>query len=754
MNAKACKIDIQGIVQGVGFRPYVYRLARQYDIKGWVLNSPSGVVIAAEGNDRSLHAFLQGLQNDPPPLAVIRSCNVQTIEPAGYTDFTIKYSEGREEKSALISPDIAICEDCKRETRDPSDRRFEYPFTNCTNCGPRYTIIKDVPYDRSTTTMAAFPMCPQCQREYEDPLHRRFHAQPNACPVCGPHTWLVDSVGELVEKDARELLKAGHIIAVKGLGGFHLAADALNKQAVTTLRKRKKRDSKPFAVMVRNIEAARRYCRISPEEEDWLNSRHAPILILECHEQTQLPGEVIHPGLKTLGVMLPYTPLHYLLFDDKLDILIMTSANISDEPLITENDEALKKLADVADYFLLHNRDIYNPCDDSVMRVTALNTPQYFRRARGFVPSGLEVPARRNVSVLAVGGELKNTFCITRKGEAFLSQHWGDLNHYNNYLNFTKGITRFKKMLNVEPSVIAHDLHPDYQTTRWAREQTGVKRIAVQHHYAHLASVMVENDLREEVLGLICDGTGWGSDGAIWGGEILRANYQNFTRLAHLKYVPLPGGDASAGKPYRMALVYLHQAMGESGIESAKRWLPDLTEIELELMANVLKRQRETMTSSCGRLFDAVSAILGICAINKYEGQAAVELETRADLKEKSSYPYAFQSDHGILVMDVLPMWDELLKDIKGRSTVGSISMKFHLTLVQMFTTALLKLRETTGLNQVVLSGGVFHNQILLLHLISMLKEEGFFVYVNRQVPPGDGGISLGQAIIASEVSK
>lgn len=369
--------------------------------------------------------FLQGLQNDPPPLAVIRSCNVQTIEPAGYTDFTIKYSEGREEKSALISPDIAICEDCKRETRDPSDRRFEYPFTNCTNCGPRYTIIKDVPYDRSTTTMAAFPMCPQCQREYEDPLHRRFHAQPNACPVCGPHTWLVDSVGELVEKDARELLKAGHIIAVKGLGGFHLAADALNKQAVTTLRKRKKRDSKPFAVMVRNIEAARRYCRISPEEEDWLNSRHAPILILECHEQTQLPGEVIHPGLKTLGVMLPYTPLHYLLFDDKLDILIMTSANISDEPLITENDEALKKLADVADYFLLHNRDIYNPCDDSVMRVTALNTPQYFRRARGFVPSGLEVPARRNVSVLAVGGELKNTFCITRKRGGFLKPALG-----------------------------------------------------------------------------------------------------------------------------------------------------------------------------------------------------------------------------------------------------------------------------------------------------------------------------------------
>ncbi len=754
MNAKAYKIHIQGIVQGVGFRPYVYRLAVQYDIKGWVLNSPSGVFINAEGNERALRAFLRDLQNDPPPLAVIRACIVQAIEPAGYVDFTIKYSEGLEEKSVMISPDIAICEDCKKETRDQTNRRFEYPFTNCTNCGPRYTIIKDVPYDRSTTTMAPFPMCPQCQREYEDPLHRRFHAQPNACPVCGPHTWLVDRTGKLVEQDARELLKAGHIIAVKGLGGFHLAADALNKQAVANLRERKQRDSKPFAVMVRNMETARRYCRISPEEEDWLNSRHAPILILACLDQNSLPGGVIHPGLNTLGVMLPYTPLHYLLFDDRLHILIMTSANISDEPLITENDEALEKLCDIADYFLLHDREIYNPCDDSVMRVTALKTPQLFRRSRGFVPSGIQIPVRTTASVLAVGGEMKNTICITRKGDAFLSQHWGDLNHYNNFMNYQKGIERFKKMLNVEPEIIAHDLHPDYQSTRWAREQTDIKKISVQHHYAHLASVMAENDLQGEVLGLICDGTGWGSDGAIWGGEILRGDLTGFARMAHLKYVPLPGGDVTAGKPYRMALVYLQQAMGEAGIEYAKSLLPDLNEIEMELILKVINNKRETMTSSCGRLFDAVSAILGICTVNKYEGQAAVELEIRADPWEKGSYSYAIQPDQGILLMDVFPMWEELLADIKGKSSVGSISMKFHLTLAQMFSAVLVKLRETTGLNQVVLSGGVFHNQLLLLHLIHLLKEEGFLVYHNRHVPPGDGGISLGQAIIASEVSK
>lgn len=745
------EIKIEGIVQGVGFRPYIYRLAMQYNLKGWVLNSSSGVFIAAEGEKEPLQAFLQQLRQYPPSLAVIKSLTVQEVEERGYTEFIIKTSDDRQGKTALLSPDIAICDDCKTEVRDSLDRRFEYPFTNCTNCGPRYTIIKDVPYDRAMTTMDGFPMCPRCKAEYENPLHRRFHAQPNCCPVCGPHTWVVDRNGEMVRQDIRQLLKAGYIVAIKGLGGFHLAADAANRQAVTSLRQRKKRDRKPFAVMVRDMETAHRYCVISQEEEKWLNTRSAPIVVLEEQKDTALPGEVIHPGLDTLGVMLPYTPLHYLLFDDELEILIMTSANISDEPLITDNDEALQKLAEIADYFLLHNRDIYNPCDDSVIRITALQTPQIFRRARGMVPGGIVIPAD-SPTVLATGGEMKNTFCITRNGEAFLSQHWGDLNHFNNYVNFQKGIKYFKKMLNVEPQTIVHDLHPNYQTSHWARQQKDVKRLEVQHHHAHMASVMAENGLQGEVLGLICDGTGWGTDAAIWGGEIMRGDYNGFTRLAHLKYMPLPGGDITAGKPYRMAMVYLYQALGEAGLDKTKSLLPDLTEQEKNLIVNRINNAREPLTSSCGRLFDAVGAILGICTINKYEGQAPAELEARADKYEKNHYEYHLEADDGVWLMDVLPMWRELLNDLQKGGRVGCIAQKFHLTLAEMFLETLLKLRDTTGLNRVVLSGGVFHNQILFIKMYELLTRQGFVVYYNQIVPPGDGGISLGQAIIASEV--
>ncbi len=751
MSRQAYSIKVQGIVQGVGFRPYIYRLAEQYNLKGWVLNSASGVFIEAEGDEVELRAFLENLQQEPPPLAVIRSCTVHTVEPKGYRDFIIKVSDDREEKNVMISPDIAICEDCKQEVGNRSDRRFEYPFTNCTNCGPRYTIIRDVPYDRSMTTMASFPMCQQCQAEYGDPRHRRFHAQPNACPVCGPHTWLVDRFGKVVNHDIRDLLKAGHIAAVKGLGGFHLAADATNRGAVAALRQRKKRDSKPFAVMARDLSIARKYCKVNDEQEQWLNSRPAPIVILAQQEEYGLAGDHIHPGLDTLGVMLPYTPLHYLLFDDELELLIMTSANISDEPLIIDNNEALEKLAEVADFFLFHNRDIFNPCDDSVMRVTELKTPQLLRRARGFVPAGIVVPTRSE-PVLALGGEMKNTFCITRSGEAYLSQHWGDLNHYNNYVNFQAGIERFKKMLNVEPQVIAHDMHPNYQSSRWAREQGTIQRLEVQHHHAHMAAVMAENNLQDELLGLICDGTGWGTDGAVWGGEILRGDYRGFHRLAHLKYVPLPGGDIAAQKPYRMALSYLYSALGAEGMDLAGPLLPDLTEQEKILIIKRIDDAREPTTSSCGRLFDAVAAVLGICSVNKYEGQAASELEARAARYEQGYYGYTLEPDDDMWLMDVMPMWRELLADLRQNIGVDRIARKFHLTLAEMFLAALVKLREATGLNRVVLSGGVFHNQILLVRMYQSLKEQGFLVYQHRLVPPGDGGISLGQAIIASEV--
>lgn len=752
MSVKAYSVKLNGIVQGVGFRPHVYRLAVEYNLKGWVINSSAGVILEVEGEEEDLREFMHRLQNEPPPRAVIRSCEMREIPLQGFTGFTIKPSDDAGETTAMISPDIAMCHECKKETSDVNDRRYRYPFTNCTNCGPRFTIIKALPYDRAMTTMAKFTMCPDCQAEFDDPRNRRFHAQPNACPVCGPQITLVDANGVPVEREVRDLLKSGYIVAVKGLGGFHLAANALDAAAVMRLRQRKRRDAKPFAVMVRDLATAHQHCIINAGEEALLASPAAPIVVLQRREDSPLPAEAIHPGLKTLGVMLPYTPLHYMLFDDVLRVLIMTSANISDEPLITVNEEALEKLESVADFFLLHNRDIYNPCDDSVVQLTKAGTVHFMRRARGYVPEG--IPLGRQVRpVLALGGEMKNTFCITRGSEAFLSQHWGDLNHYQNYVSFLRGIERFKASLEVEPQILAHDLHPDYQTTRWAKEQKDVRRVEVQHHHAHMASVMAENGLQGEVLGLICDGSGWGTDGTVWGGEILQGDFQRFERVANLRTVPLPGGDLSARRPYRMALVYLLLALEEAGLEWADRLLPDLVPGEKELLVQRLRsNSREPLTSSCGRLFDAVAAALGICGINRYEGQAAVELEACADPGEKGSYGFSVEKQGERWVMDVMPMWPELIADIKGAHRPESMAMKFHLTLVRMFETTLLKLRDETGINRVVLSGGVFHNQLLLANMFDRLTNRGFMVYHQQKVPPGDGGISLGQAVIASEV--
>ncbi|MEA4926059.1 MAG: carbamoyltransferase HypF [Syntrophomonadaceae bacterium] len=752
MINKSYRISIKGIVQGVGFRPFVYRLAQEYGIRGWVINSAAGVFIEAEGSEGQLEEFARRLVDEPPPLAVIRSCEVEAMEPIGYQDFTIRESQDRDEKVVGVSPDIAICADCRREVSDPRDRRYGYPFINCTNCGPRFTIIKDLPYDRAKTTMKPFPMCDQCREEYENPLHRRFHAQPNACPICGPHTTLVDRNGQTVDATPVELLKQGYIVAVKGLGAFHLAADATQPEVIKTLRKRKKRDYKPFAVMARDLEVARQYCMINPVEESWLVSPQAPIVVMQRNEAANLAGAVIHPGLNTLGVMLPYTPLHFLLFDQELELLIMTSANISDEPLIISNEDAIRHLGEVADFFLIHNRDIHNPCDDSVMQVTPLGTPQFMRRARGLVPRGIPLPVKSH-AVLAVGGEMKSTFCITRQGEAYLSQHWGDLNHYGNYRKFLQGIERFQRMLAVEPQVIVHDLHPNYQTTRWAREQHDLPQVAVQHHYAHMASVMAENGLNEEVLGLICDGTGWGTDGAVWGCEILCGDYRQFSRQGHLQYMPLPGGDLTALRPYRMAFVYLMEKYREEAAAMAAQLLPALGEQERDIMLNRWQKGLpEIQTSSCGRLFDAVASLLGVCNFNQYEGQAAVELESLADPGISAKYNFNLTKPKQQWIMDVMPMWDELLRDLKNGIGIGAISQKFHLTLVEMFVRALCRVRDECGLTRVVLSGGVFHNQILLLKLINYLTEQGFTVYQHQLVPPGDGGISLGQAIIGSEV--
>jgi len=750
---QAMRIIVNGIVQGVGFRPFIYRLAAQQNITGWVQNSSTGVWIEAEGEPESIEYFIGLIKRQPPPLAVVRQVYTESIEYVGYHNFSIRRSSREERQLVMISPDIAICKDCQAELLDKGDRRYRYPFINCTNCGPRYTIIRDVPYDRHLTSMDSFTMCPSCQTEYDDPANRRFHAQPNACPVCGPQMQLFNSAGQMVNHDIHRLLLEGKILAVKGLGAFHLVADATNAQAVAEIRRRKKRDAKPFAVMVRDVDTARQYCFINEQEEAWLHSPAAPIVVLRSRFNDQLDSHLVHPGLNTLGVMLPYTPLHKLLFSDELKILVMTSANISGEPLITDNHKALELLKDIADYFYIHHRTIVNPCDDSVLSVSRSGAPHHIRRARGFVPRGITIPSIAE-PVLAVGGDLKNTFCITRCGEAYLSQPWGDMIHYDNYKNFLIGLQRFKGILDVEPVQIGLDMHPDYQVSRWARQQKGCTLVEIQHHHAHMAAAMAENCLQQEVLGLICDGAGWGSDGAIWGGEVLRGDYHQYQRLGHFEYLPLPGGDQTSRKPVRMALVYLYSAMGEKGLELARKHLPDLSLDEQEILIQQISRSRNLLfTSSCGRLFDAVSAALGICSWNSYEAQAAMQLEALCQSHGDQIYPHDICCKDGVYQMDISPMWPELMRDRYSNDVpVPIISGKFHRTLTNLFTEILIKVREDTQLNQVVLSGGVFHNQILLGGMLTALQQEGFEVFYHQQVPPGDGGISLGQAVIASEV--
>ncbi|MGE5379824.1 MAG: carbamoyltransferase HypF, partial [Methylocystaceae bacterium] len=574
----------------------------------------------------------------------------------------------------------------------------------------------------------------------------------NACPVCGPKMTLLDNHGTTVDMQPADLLKMGYVLAVKGLGGFHLAVDAGNHEAVSRLRQRKHREAKPFAVMARDLAAVNKYCQVNEAEARWLTSPQAPIVILTSYDDDRLPGREIHPGINTLGVMLPYTPLHFQLFADDLDLLIMTSANISDQPLIIENHDAITELAGVADYFLVHNRDIHNPCDDSVIRITPEQTIQSYRRARGYVPRPITLPFQLK-PVLATGGDMKNTFCLTRYKFAFLSQHGGDLSHYLNYVRFQEAIPRFLKIVNTEPQIIAHDLHPDYQTSKWAKEQD-LPRLEVQHHHAHMAAAMAENHIEGDVIALICDGTGYGTDGAVWGCEILSGSYRSFVRQGHLRYVPLPGGDTSINRPYRMALVYLWQALGMQGVEKADQWLPDLTIEEREVLLKQITRGINTLpTSSCGRLFDAVSALLGVCSISQYEGQAAVELEAMLSQQTVTGYSYQLEQENGMIIMNVLPMWRDIIDDLTGGCPKSEISGKFHAGLVNMFVDGIGKAAENAGLDRIILSGGTFYNQSLLTNLKSRLQQAGMQVFYPQHIPTGDGGLSLGQAVIASEVN-
>jgi hydrogenase maturation protein HypF len=761
-------IHITGIVQGVGFRPFVYGLATRLALTGWVRNTSAGVDISVDGTRDSLECFLRALRDETPPLARIDEFQVIQKQPNGFSSFEIVHSQAIPEAFQPISPDVSICPDCLRELFDPNDRRYRYPFINCTNCGPRFTIIQDIPYDRPKTTMAPFEMCPACAAEYHNPLDRRFHAQPVACPDCGPQVWLeTDGSPEQKTENAiletRLLLAQGKIVAVKGLGGFHLACDATNLEAVSELRHRKLRVDKPFALMLPDLETVEKHCALNDVERELLLARERPIVILDKRPDSAIVAEVA-PGQGTLGVMLPYTPLHYLLLERQPgypEALVMTSGNLSEEPIATDNSEARERLASLADAFLMHNREIHTRCDDSVMRVlnpsqissNRHHTSMYpLRRARGYAPFPIRLPWKLT-SILATGAELKNTFCLTRDHYAFLSHHIGDLENYETLRSFEEGVVHFERLFRVKPEAIAYDLHPNYLSTRYGltrAEREGLPAVGVQHHHAHIAACMAENGLEgnKPVIGVAFDGTGYGDDGAIWGGEILLSDYAQYQRVYHLAYVPLPGGDKAIREPWRMALAWLEHA----GLEWAED-LPPVRQDPLEL--SVLRHQLQSglnapPTSSMGRLFDAISALAGVRQQVNYEAQAAIELEALADPDEVGVYPLEISDE----VIDPTPLIQAAVMDLRRGLPVGKIAARFHNGLAGMVLQVCQRLRAHFGVTEVVLSGGVWQNMTLLTRAEALLGRAGFAVYVHRQVPANDGGLALGQAMIADRIVK
>ncbi|MFZ5942960.1 MAG: carbamoyltransferase HypF [Bacillota bacterium] len=744
------RIEIKGVVQGVGFRPFVYKLAQNHKITGWVLNNSQGVFIHAQGEVDNLNQFIYDLTQKPPRQAVIKEMSIHEAETADFQDFTIIESQGGGEQEVLISPDIAICPDCHADVLDPHNRRYNYPFTNCTNCGPRFTIIKGVPYDRPKTTMAEFPMCSKCHEEYHNPLNRRFHAQPNACPGCGPELSLLNNEGKPADAIAySDLLLSGCILAVKGLGGFHLVCHALDYQAVNKLRNSKKRESKPFAVMAKDLGTVRRYCYLSPQEEELLQSPQAPIVILK-RKPRYLPKSLA-PGVNTLGVMLPYTPLHMQLFKNGVDLIVMTSGNISSNPLVYSDDDAFAQLSDIADFFLIHNRQIYNRCDDSVVKVIN-NSPQLYRRARGYVPLPVDIPPQP--SVLACGGDLKSTFCLTKNNKAFLSQHMGDLDNYLNMEEYKITAERMQAYLDIKPQAVVVDLHPEYNSHKWGYD-LDKQVFAVQHHHAHLASCLADNGIDEKVLGIICDGTGYGTDGHIWGMEFLWGDYTGFQRLAHLEYIPLPGGEAAVRHPQRMLVSYLFKHFGEQGTYD---YLAKTKGIRLEEVEQVIKQIKTgvncPLTSSCGRLFDAVSTLLGICSEVNYEGQAAIEMEENLDSGYQGA-GYNFElihSPNGPLIISTKKLWKGLLEDISQGIKKDKIAAKFHVAVAQVIIEVCLALRKEFPLQKAALSGGVMQNKFLLEQLVKVLEINNIRPLVHKQVPANDGGLSLGQALIGGRL--
>lgn len=763
----ARRLEINGIVQGVGFRPFVYGLAAAWRVSGHIANTSAGVIIHAEGDPGAVDAFCRDITQKAPPLSRIIEISTQSANIEGWKTFAIISSSPGGDRTTLISPDMAVCNDCLREMYDPKDRRFGYPFINCVNCGPRYTIIMDLPYDRPFTAMKNFKMCPRCQTEYKDPSNRRFHAQPNACQDCGPHVWLATQSGEVIAaadpiKETVSMLKAGRILAIKGLGGFHLAVDAENSEAVSRLRQQKRREEKPFALMSPDISTIRQYAKVSDPEADLLASPRRPIVLLKKRPD-QFLADAVSPRNRYFGVMLPYTPLHFRLFrpldggPPPLSALVMTSGNLSGEPIAISNQEALDRLSFVADSFLLHNRDIYLRSDDSIVRHIA-GAKRVLRRSRGYAPAPV-ILKHKVPDILACGAELKNTVCLTKGNKAFLSQHIGDLENLSAYEFFHQTIDHLQQILDIRPQVIAHDLHPDYLSVHYAQSQTDTPKIPVQHHHAHIVSCMAEHRIDGPVIGMAFDGAGYGTDGSIWGGEILVAETCCFHRAAHLAPVPMPGAAAAVKEPWRMALAYLYDAFGYDIHELDIQFMQTIPRAKINLiLAMIDKGVNSPLTSSLGRLFDGVAALIGIRNTVAYEGQAAMELEMMAGKGRGQVYAFDWSS-HTVrsgskagIVRRVLtaPLIKGIVQDLANGTAPSVISARFHATLVRMFSDLTCKLSRENSLNQVALSGGVFQNARLLSGMIQELTSQGLEVFSHSEVPTNDGGIALGQAVIAA----
>ena len=757
MKMTSYKIRIKGIVQGVGFRPFIYRLAKSSGLSGYVLNDKEGVLIKAEGSDDNIRSFIARIKKEAPVVSKIRSIKVEKTPSENYRTFEIKNSLDVKSNisTTMISPDIATCSDCLYELFKSDDYRYKYPFINCTNCGPRFTIIQDVPYDRKNTTMSSFKMCPVCSKEYNDPSDRRFHAQPVACEKCGPHLKLLDTNHNTIECDdiiakTVELIKDSRIIAIKGIGGYHLACNALDEIAVEKLRKRKFREDKPFAMMAKNIKEIGKYAYISKKEEKALLTYKRPIVLLRKKKRSSIAKQTA-PKSNYFGFMLPYTPLQYQLFD-KIDFpIVMTSANISDEPLVYKEEEAFEKLKNIADHYLINDRPINSRCDDSILKI-ADNKEMILRRARGFVPSAIYIKDKFKVNILALGAELKSTFALGRDNYTVLSQHLGDLENYDVFSYYEDAVELFKKLFYFKPDLVAYDMHPNYYSTQYAKKILELPLFAVQHHHAHIAGCMAENNLKEPVIGIAWDGTGYGTDGTLWGSEFFIADQKQFKRFANLNYVKLPGGEKAIKEPWRIAISYLHDIYSDDIYNTELSLIKKIDRADIE---NIIKLKDKNINSplACGmgRLFDAVSAIVIDRDKVNYEGQAAVELEMFADYIIKEFYDFGIVLDDKYRKIQTDDIFKGIIKDKNNKVKAYVISAKFHNTLALIAVDISKQIRKEHGINNVVISGGVFQNSYLLKLFKKMFTKEKFKIYTHNNIPPNDGGISFGQLIVANK---